>query len=89
MPSKEIGFGRVFPNPSSGLTCIEIINDQSFNGSLSLVNVLGQTIETIHKGHFKGNSRKYFLDVSNYSSGLYVLKLMSNKGLKTIPLLIK
>ena len=89
VPSKEIGFGRVFPNPSSGLTCIEITNDQSFNGSLSLVNVLGQTIETIHKGHFKGNSRKYFLDVSNYSSGIYVLKLMNNKGLKTMPLLIK
>ncbi|MDG2343443.1 MAG: agmatine deiminase family protein [Flavobacteriales bacterium] len=89
VPSLEIDFGRVFPNPSSGLTCIEIINAQPFNGSLSLVNVLGQTVETIHEGHFKGSARKYFLDVSNYNSGLYMLKLMNNKGLKTMPLLIK
>ena len=67
----------------------EIKNDQKFMGSLTLVNVLGQSIETIHNGVFKGNSRNYFIDVSKYNKGIYYLKLNSSKGFKTIPLLVK
>ena len=58
-------------------------------GSLTLVNVLGQSIENIHLGIFKGNTRKYFIDVSKYNKGIYYLKLNSSKGSKTVPLLIK
>ena len=89
IPKIEIEFGRVFPNPSNGLTCIEIKNDELFTGSLTLVNVLGQSIENIHRGIFKGNTRKYFIDVSKYNKGIYYLKLNSNKGSKTVPLLVK
>ncbi len=89
LPKLEINIGNVFPNPTAGLTCIEIVNDQPFEGSLILVDVLGQIIETIHNGFFKGKSRKYFIDASSYNSGIYYLKLTNSNGIKTLPLLIK
>ena len=52
-----VDFGRVFPNPSSGLTCIEINNSKGFNGALELFDILGKKIATIHHGNFiKGDS---------------------------------
>ena len=89
IPEIEIDFGRVFPNPSSGLTCVEVNSQMEFNGSLSLYNTLGQIIKVIHQGKFKGGSRKYFIDASYYKSGVYYLKLENNKGVKTTPFLVR
>ena len=89
IPEIEIDFGRVFPNPSSGLTCVEVNSQMEFNGSLTLHNTLGQIIKVIHQGKFKGGSRKYFIDASYYKSGVYYLKLENNKGVKTTPFLVR
>jgi agmatine deiminase len=84
-----ISFGRVFPNPSQGLTCIEISNVDSFNGDLSIYNVLGELVKTIHTGAFAGNSRKYFVNVSDFASGAYNIVLRSSKGIMAMPLMVK
>ncbi len=84
----EISFGRVFPNPSAGLTCIELNNTREFSGTLSVYNVLGQELETIHAGLFRGNNRKYFIDVSNYAAGAYHVVLKSNAISQSKPLLV-
>lgn len=86
--SAEISFGRVFPNPSAGLTCIEVKNTTSFSGTLSVYNVLGQELETIHSGFFSGHNRKYFIDVSDYSAGAYQVVLKSNSISQSMPLLV-
>ena len=84
----EISFGRVFPNPSAGLTCIEVKNTTSFSGTLSVYNVLGQELEIIHSGFFSGHNRKYFIDVSDYSAGAYQVVLQSNSISQSMPLLV-
>jgi len=84
-----ISFGRVFPNPSQGLTCIEISNVEGFEGDLSVYNVLGEMVETIHAGSFAGNSRKYFLNVSDFASGAYNIVLRSSQGVMAMPLMVK
>ena len=85
----DIELGRVFPNPSSGLTCIEINNSNEFNGQLKVYDVLGKEIETIHTGKFIGNSRKYFLDVTDYSSGAYQIVLVTEDSVRSAGLMVK
>lgn len=85
----DIELGRVFPNPSSGLTCIEINNSNEFNGQLKVYDVLGKEIETIHTGKFIGNSRKYFLDVTDYSSGAYQIVLVTEDSARSAGLMVK
>jgi len=86
---EEIQFGRVFPNPSSGLTCVEIENVLAFKGSMKVYNVIGEEIETVHSGTFPGNSRKYFLDVSDYASGAYQIVLVTDTRVKSAPLMVR
>jgi hypothetical protein len=86
---EEIQFGRVFPNPSSGLTCIEIENALEFNGSMKVYNVIGEEVETVHSGTFPGNSRKYFIDVSDYASGAYQIVLVTDARVTSVPLMVR
>ncbi len=89
LEDSEITFGRVFPNPSNGLTCIEINNENEFEGKLEIYNVLGELIETIHAGRFQGNSRKYFVDVAGYSAGAYNIVLTTSGGRQAMPLMVR
>ena len=79
----NVDFGRVFPNPSSGLTCIEINNSKGFNGALELFDMLGKKIATIHDGIFIKGDRKYFIDLSSFENGAYILVLRSQNSVKT------
>ena len=75
--------------PSSGLTCTEINNSNEFDGQLKVYDVLGKEIETIHTGKFIGNSRKYFLDVTDYSSGAYQIVLVTEDSVRSAGLMVK
>ena len=70
---EEITFSRVFPNPSKGLTCIEINNPKKTEGKIELFDVMGRKMESIHKGLIKLGKRKFFIDLANYKSGAYFI----------------
>ena len=83
LPEMKLGFGRVFPNPSHGLTCIEINNSEGFNGTLDLYDIMGKKVSTIHSGKFIKGDRKYFIDLSNYAKGAYMFVLKNKQEIKT------
>ena len=83
IPEIDTDFGRVFPNPSSGLTCIEINDSKGFRGSLELFDILGKKIAAIHQGDFIKGNRKYFIDLSSYEKGAYLLVLTNQSYIKT------
>ena len=85
----DISFGKVFPNPSKGLTCIEVKNNTAFYGELEIFDLMGKKVKTIHSGVFHGKNRKYFVDVSDFKKGMYFLNISGNDRLKTYPLLVK
>ena len=82
IPDLNVEFGRVFPNPSSGLTCIEINNSKGFKGSLELFDILLKKIATIHHGDFIKGDRKYIIDLSSYENGSYLLVLTNQYSIK-------
>jgi agmatine/peptidylarginine deiminase len=74
----KIGFGRIFPNPSNGLTCIELNNNSNCLGSLQLLDLWGRKVKEIYNGKFVGETRKYFIDVSEFSTGAYYIELKTD-----------
>lgn len=66
----------VYPNPVDSVLNIKNGNTLS-NASFSIVNVLGSTIK-----QFKGLNDS--VDVSNLSSGVYILSVKSKEGVKNI-----
>ena len=61
----------IYPNPATNNLTIET----NFNEEqrLEIINILGQTIYTTHIG------RKVIINTSNYASGLYILKIYTDK----------
>ena len=83
--NEEITFSRVFPNPSNGLTCIEINNPKKTEGKIELYDIMGRKAGFIHKGVIKPGKRKFFIDLANYKSGAYFIVMECkniNKSLK-------
>jgi agmatine/peptidylarginine deiminase len=84
-----LSFSRVFPNPAEAITCIEINNLHAEQGSVELINALGQTIQTIFNGTLPLGSQKYFIDAANFPTGLYHIRVATKTSVESTPLMIK
>jgi hypothetical protein len=58
----------IYPNPSSNY-----INIQNIEGEYSIVNMIGNTIS---KGTLNNNK----IDISNFSNGVYIIKISNQKN---------
>ena len=67
----------IFPNPSKDVININVNN--SLISSIELFDISGKMIHS--SGNLKGNKNQP-LDLSNYSSGIYFLKVYTNNGLQ-------
>jgi serine protease len=79
IPSIKIAEGftlRSYPNPSSGITTIDITMAQSGRMELKLYNMIGQDITTIATGDYSSGSHRFNLDVSKLNSGVYYYQLV-------------
>src|SRR5690606_7513161 len=65
---------KIYPNPSRETLNIEV--DNALIQEITVSNVLGQTISVDKVNH----QSKHQLSVSGLSSGMYTLKLITNKG---------
>ncbi|MBN8695455.1 MAG: T9SS type A sorting domain-containing protein [Bacteroidetes bacterium] len=80
-----VGFGnsiennidfKLYPNPAQSIINIEFENSISESYTLNIVNVLGETV------YFKQlNDPKLQVSVDEFSSGIYVVQVQSNKGI--------
>jgi transforming growth factor-beta-induced protein len=58
----------IYPNPSSNY-----INIQNIEGEYSIINMIGNTIS-------KGTLRNNKIDISNFSNGVYIVKISNQKN---------
>lgn len=73
-PSETEGFS-VSPNPSNGKFFVELNDTNESLKTLQILNIQGHLLE-----EYQYDDKKYFVDLSNYSAGSYVLILKtSNK----------
>lgn len=84
-----LSINKVYPNPASAITCIALNNLHAEQGSVSLINGLGQEVLRIFDGQLPLGESKYFLDASPFESGLYHIRVSSATSVTGIPLMIK
>jgi len=70
----SVASAKLFPNPSSDLLNIEF--DNSITGQLTIFNQAGQMVTNIEVS----NQRNLQLSVSSFSTGVYVYKVNSSRG---------
>ena len=70
----------VYPNPASAITCIPVNCVESFEGQISLTDVLGKEITTIYDGNFLSGLNQFFIDANDFAKGMYLIVLDSEQG---------
>lgn len=80
---------KIYPNPASAITCISIEGINSAKVEIELINAFGQVIDKIYTGNMAVGTNKYFLDASQYASGMYFVKVTSNYTSQSYPLMIQ
>jgi len=68
-----------YPNPASAITCIPINCVESFEGQISLTDVLGKEVTTIYEGKFKSGLNHFFIHANDFSEGIYFIVLNSEQ----------
>lgn len=86
--SKKNGMDNIFPNPSHGLTCIPVTTKENTRIKIEVINILGEHVLTIYEGMNSGE-KKYFLDSTFLSGGVYVVKMDCGNATYTQRVVIK
>jgi len=80
---------RVFPNPAGAITCIEVNAIQTVQATITLHDMTGREVQTLHNGVIGMGTSKYFFDASQLAPGVYHLVVSSNHSHSTTPVMIK
>jgi hypothetical protein len=64
-----------YPNPFNPVTSIKFDLPKTGNVKLSIYNVLGEKIETLHNGVLSAGSYKINFNASSYASGVYFYRI--------------
>lgn len=66
-----IQFQSIYPNPANAITVIPVLCNQSLNCTVTMTNMLGETVAVIFDGTLDRGTKNFFLDAADYSAGIY------------------
>jgi len=70
---------NVFPNPAYDYANVELALSESTKGSLVLCDMNGKIVYVIAEGNID-NQATYYVPMAEFANGVYVVKLMTEKG---------
>ena len=79
----------VFPNPASAITCVPVSTRRPIQGTIALINLLGETKEILFEGELPTGTSHYFFHATDYPSGTYFLSLTTDNGQEVQKVIIK
>lgn len=85
--SESIYINEIYPNPSKGITVIPVNTIQKGVTKLTVYDLNGREIESQTK-EFEGD-QNYFLNTSNYNSGVYIIELSNKSSLVRKKLIVR
>ena len=79
-PANQLTIGDAFPNPASAITAIPISITKSEPLRVALYDVSGRLMDVLFDEMYHTYQSHLFFNASNYSTGLYVIKIESESG---------
>ncbi|MFI5150882.1 MAG: S8 family serine peptidase [Bacteroidia bacterium] len=77
-----------YPNPASGTSSVDLNLTEDMNAELSVYDLQGRKVITLHNGKLHAGEHHFVLNVANMASGVYAYRLQSDKGVWSERLII-
>jgi hypothetical protein len=78
---------KLFPNPTNGPSNFSIFVNEPAQFQIEVYSISGQKINELHKGELSEGRHQFDIDLSNYNTGTYLIKVWSEKQEETIKLI--
>ncbi len=85
----EVRAGAAYPNPASAITCIPLNCKGTQHVSVTLRNVLGQTVTELYNGLTENGVKNVFLFADTYAKGVYFIEVKGEKNRSVQKIIIK
>ncbi len=86
--SNDFSLSQNYPNPFNSVTTISFSIPEESNVLIRVYNILGQELETIFDGKVLPGKHNTIWDGSKYASGLYIITLKTNSGIRTLKVML-
>jgi hypothetical protein len=80
---------KVYPNPSNGLTNIDITLEKNSNVSINIVNMMGQEVYAENFGQKTIGKSKLTFNTSDLTSGIYFVTVKAGNSTSTSKMIVK
>jgi hypothetical protein len=87
--SKQSIIASVYPNPTSDYATVQIQTPQSTAAVVSLINKMGQRVQTVRTALFTGTNNLQFTNLSKYATGEYTIEVIVENRRYAKPLFIQ
>jgi hypothetical protein len=77
------------PNPSNEVTRLNIGLEKPASVSITISNLLGQTVERIATANMAKGEHNFVLNTSSMPSGIYLVNIVSGSDSETVKLVVK
>ncbi len=85
LATKPITAASLYPNPSNERTTVEFQLAHSQEVEITLINGLGQTLQS-HRSSFARGEHRFMLELAALTTGTYFVQLRSEEAIETLPL---
>lgn len=84
--NSSFNLSAAYPNPFNPSTGIDITLSQSADLDVSIYNVKGQKVASLHNAYTEAGSKHFVWNASDMKSGIYILKAISAGHVETLKL---
>jgi agmatine/peptidylarginine deiminase len=82
-------YSNLFPNPSEGLTCLELRAPRDLQVDVRVWDASGRMLETLHIGKLAGPEQRLYLNAPNYAKGVYLIELHTTLGSRMLKWMVR
>jgi len=68
----------IYPNPASAITVIPLEFNQPVNCKIIMTNMLGEIVAEIYDGPVQQGAKNFFIDASQFSTGVYQVVVLTD-----------
>jgi hypothetical protein len=83
LDAQSFSIDKVYPNPAKDLITLDLQSAQPGTIQVTLINILGTEVKKWNEFYLNPGEQKIKLDLSEFKSGVYILKIVKQDQVKT------